>query len=588
MKILKKLLFFLTPLERKRASLILIMIIIMAILDMIGVASILPFIAILSNPSLIETNSFLNAMFQFSKNFGIETNQDFLFFVGMMVFVLLITSLLFKAITAYVQFNFVQSCDHSIGKRFFEGYLHQPFGWFLNRNSAEIGKNILSEVQQLIANGINPMMELIAKSSIIISLLSLMIFVNPYVTITTICIFGFAYGLVFFFIRKILSRIGKKRLINNQLRFSIISEAFGAIKAVKMGEMEKYYIDKFTDPSKIFTQTTASSLILAVLPRFILEAIVFGVFLLIILYTFAKSGDFNYYLPVISMYVFAGYRLMPAFQQVYVSFTQLAFVKTVLDKLHDELKNLEQLSLDQDSSFFTPKKTIRLNNIHFSYSDKSREILKGFNFNISIGTFIGIIGATGTGKTTIIDIILGLLEPQKGTIDVDGVVITKQNLKSWQRCIGYVPQHIYLSDDTIAANIALGVEAKDIDHQLIKKVAKIANLHEFVTQELPNQYQTTVGERGVRLSGGQRQRIGIARSLYRNPKILILDEATNALDNQTEQAVIDSLDNLGNKDITVIIIAHRLETLKSCSAIYKLEKGQLKNQGSYVELHNKL
>ena len=198
---------------------------------------------------------------------------------------------------------------------------------------------------------------------------------------------------------------------------------------------------------------------------------------------------------------------------------------------------------------------------------------------------MGLVGPTGSGKTTTVDIILGLLESQKGTLEVDGKIITQQNSRSWQRSIGYVPQQIFLADDTVAANIAFGLELKDINQEAVEEVAKIANLHNFVMEELPKQYQTTIGERGVRLSGGQRQRIGIARALYHRPKVLVLDEATSALDNQTEQAVMDAINNLA-KHITIILIAHRLSTVKKCNQIFLLEKGEIKNQGTFEELIN--
>jgi len=203
--------------------------------------------------------------------------------------------------------------------------------------------------------------------------------------------------------------------------------------------------------------------------------------------------------------------------------------------------------------------------------------------NIPAKSTVGLIGTTGSGKTTTVDIILGLLEAKKGTLEIDGQIITKQNSRSWQRSIGYVPQHIYLSDDTIAANIAFGVDPNNVNQEAVEKSSKIANLHEFVEEELPKKYKTTIGERGVRLSGGQRQRIGIARALYHNPKVLILDEATSALDNQTEKAVMDAVNNIG-KNITIIIIAHRLSTVKNCDTIFLLDKGELKDKGTFKEL----
>jgi ABC-type multidrug transport system fused ATPase/permease subunit len=582
MRFLKKILFLLNPSEKKRAGMLLVMIIIMAILDMIGIASILPFIAVLSNFSLIESNFILNTMFKISKNFGIETNQQFFVILGIIMFIILVISLLFKAIVAYVQFKFVQNCEYSIGKRLSESYLHQSYSWFLNRNSSEIGKNILSEVQQVVANCINPTIELIAKGTIIIALLTLLILVNLKITLIIFCTFGFAYGLIFYFARKFLYKIGTKRLINNQSRFSVISEAFGAIKAVKVGSLEKFYIQKFSNSSQAFTQTTASSQLIAILPRFILEAIVFGIALLIILYVFVKSDNHNNFFPLVSIYVFAGYRLMPAFQQVYTSFTQLTFANSLLNKLYNEFKNSKYLPLNQDDSFLFPKKNITLKKIYYNYPNSSKIVLKDLSLIIPARSFVGIVGATGSGKTTIVDIILGLLKPQKGTIDVDGKVITKQNLRSWQRSIGYAPQHIYLSDDTVAANIALGVEPKDINKHMIKKAAKIAKLHEFVMDELPKQYQTIIGEHGVRLSGGQRQRIGIARALYNNPRVLILDEATNAIDNQTEKAIINSISYLSNS-ITVILISHHLKALNKCKIIFKFKNGILTvNKNNFI------
>ena len=287
-----------------------------------------------------------------------------------------------------------------------------------------------------------------------------------------------------------------------------------------------------------------------------------------------QSDSFVNALPIIGLYVFAGYRLMPAIQQIYVSFTRITFAIPSVEKLYEELKNLKKFKAQQNEGIISFNKSITLKNVYYNYPNSSRTALKNLNLNIPANSSIGLVGTTGSGKSTAVDIILGLLEPQKGSLEIDGQVINNKNLRSWQRSIGYVPQHIYLSDDTIEANIAFGLEPKHINKYLVEKSSKIANLHNFVTIELPKKYETTIGERGIRLSGGQRQRIGIARALYHNPKVLILDEATSALDNQTEEAVMDAINNISN-EITIILIAHRLNTVKDCDIIFKLENGKI-------------
>ena len=583
MQTLKKLLFLLSPNERKNALMLLVMLLIMALLDMIGVASIVPFIAVLTNPSLVDTNSILNVMFQSLRTFGVENNQEFIFVLGTLVFVLLIISLTFKALTIYMQVRFVQMLEFSIAKRLVEGYLHQPYSWFLSRHSAELGKNILSEVGTIIGNGMSPLLELIAKSTVTIALITLLVIADPKLALIIGISLGGAYFLIFYFIRRYLSRIGEERFKNNRLRFTAVSEAFGAAKEVKVGGLEEIYIKNFSIPAKIFAGAQASSNVIGQLPRFILEAVAFGGILLIILYKLALTGNFNNSLPIISLYVFAGYRLMPALQQIYASITKLTYVGPSIDKLTDDFKNLQPFNENQNSNILSLNKNITLKNIYYNYPNASRTALKDVSINISAKTTVGLVGATGSGKTTTVDILLGLLEPQKGTLLVDGKIITKQNARSWQRSIGYVPQHIYLADDTVEANIAFGIDAKDINNEFVEKASKLAKLHDFVIDELPEKYQTTIGERGVRLSGGQRQRIGIARALYHNPQILFLDEATSALDNQTEQAVMEAISNLG-KDITIILIAHRLSTVKKCDKIFLFDKGNLVKEGTYEEL----
>lgn len=583
MQTFKNLLFILTSRERKGAAILLLMMLVTALLDMIGVASVLPFIAVLTNPSIIETNSILNYMFETSFVIGVESSKDFLFFLGVLVFVTLVLSLAFKAFTIYLQVRFIELCEYSISKRLVEKYLYQPYSWFLNQHSADLGTSILSEVSQLTGGGIRPLLELIAKGMITIALVTLLIIADPKLALVVGFTLAAAYILIFYFIRKHLNRSGKERLKNNRLRYMVVSEAFNAAKEVKVGGLEKIYIDLFSSSAKIFAQTSSFAQVMAQLPRYALEIIAFGGILLIILYMMGQSGSLNNALPIISLYVFAGYRLMPALQQIYTSFNTLTFIGPSIDKITKDFEDIKLQKFDDEQITISLNKNISLENIYYNYPNTSRTALKNININIPAKSIVGLVGPTGSGKTTIVDIILGLLESQKGSLKVDEKIITNKNSRSWQRSLGYVPQQIFLSDDTIESNIAFGIKPKDIDKEKLKNVSKIANLHEFIINELPNKYQTKIGERGVRLSGGQRQRIGIARALYHNPQVLILDEATSALDNQTEKAVMDAVNNL-SRDITVILITHRLSTVKKCDQIFLIEKGEIKNKGTFQEL----
>ena len=296
-----------------------------------------------------------------------------------------------------------------------------------------------------------------------------------------------------------------------------------------------------------------------------------------------KTGDFSSSITIISLYTYAGYRLMPSVQAIYASFVRIAYNRNSIDKLYEDIKSVKKFNLIKNSETLILNKSIALKNINFTFPERTEKTIKNINFFIPAKTTVGFVGTTGSGKTTIADIILGLLKPQTGKLEVDGHNITKKNLRSWQKSIGYVPQHIYLSDDTVAANIAFGMTPEDINYEAVERASKIANLYKFVMNELPKKFQTKIGENGVRLSGGQRQRIGIARALYNDPQVLILDEATSALDNLTEKIVMEAINNLSKK-VTIILIAHRLNTVRKCDNIFLFEKGKLINSGTFEHL----
>jgi ABC-type bacteriocin/lantibiotic exporter with double-glycine peptidase domain len=580
-KTINKLLFLLTLKEQRKALILLMMIIIMAILDVAGVASIMPFMAVVSNPDIIKSNAFLARSYSL---LGFEKPHDFMFFLGIVVIVTLVLSLTFKAITTYAQLRFSLMREYTIGKRLIESYLNQPYTWFLNKHSANLGNTILTEVNQVMGSAMAPMMNVIAQGLLSLALLALLITMNPMLALIVGAVLGMTYAIIYYLMRNPLYRIGLDRVKASEERYKAVNEAFSGIKEIKIGGLENRYVDKFAKPAELFAKSHALIQVIVQIPRFAVEAVAFVGMLMVVLYLMSGSGDFASGLPIVALYSLAGYRLMPALQLTYASVVQLRSASKALDLLFNDVRNLPSFSLkNQDDQTLTINDKVVLKSIHFTYPFAEKPSLKNIDLEIKRNHIIGLVGASGGGKTTIVDIILGLLEPDSGTISVDGTEINSSNQHSWQKCIGYVPQHIFLTDDTVAGNIAFGIEPDKIDMAAVEVAARIANLHHFVLEELPLGYNTAVGERGVRLSGGQRQRIGIARALYHNPQLLILDEATSALDNITEQAVMKAVNNLGG-NITIIIIAHRLTTVRACDQIYMMLEGQIMANGTYGEL----
>ena len=586
MKTIKKIFDLLDSSEKKQAIHLLFLILVMTIFDTLGVASILPFISVLANPNLVETNNLLNFFYQKSSILGVSNKTDFLFFLGLVVFLFLISSLTIRAITTYAQNRFSLMREYSISKNLLEIYLGQPYTWFLNRNSADLGKKILSEVNTVVNSTILSTTNLIAQSAVALALLILLILIDTVLAISIGLILTISYLIIYYLIKSILSKIGVDRFKSNEDRYLTISESFGAFKEIKLGSLEQIYINRYQKPAKIYAKTQSLALALAHIPRFFIEAIAFGGMIILVLFMIYNGKEFFNIIPIIGLYAFAGYRLIPALQNIYFSLAQIRFSKPALDTLHEDLTILNFKNDNFIGKSFVFSKLIKLENISFNYPDSKYSAIKNVTLSIPAFSKVGFVGPTGSGKTTIIDIILGLLEPDNGFLKIDDETINSQNKKIWQKNIGYVPQEIFLSDASIEENIAFGIDLKNIKQKSVEEAAKIANVHNFILNQLPQGYKTIIGEKGVRLSGGQRQRIGIARALYNNPNILVLDEATSALDNLTEEAVMEAMNNLKNK-VTIILIAHRLSTIKNCDNIFFLNNGSLVDQGNYNDLLSK-
>ena len=592
MKIINKIYSLLLPDDRKKGHYLLIMVLIMAILDSLGVASIAPFVAVLANPDIIVDNIYLSKFYDFTgfsraDNIPIEI-ESFLFILGILVFITMLFSTLFKAWTLYSFERYAQQCNFSLSCQLVSGYLRQPYSWFLNRHSSDIGKTILSEVDAVIRGALFPLIMVIAYSAVTLAIMSMLFIIDPLLASLVGLGLGGIYVITYVFLRKHMSNIGEDRVLANKERFKIIQEGFQGIKDIKIYGLENTLLKRFYSPALRYAKHTATQHIIGKMPRFLMEILAFGGILLVILYLMKNYEGFSDVVPILALYTLAAYRLMPSFQQVYSQVSTLRYSISALNILSDDLEMLKKNDIE-NADFSDSRKSlgikygIHLNDIYFRYENQEELTINNISLKIPVRNTIGIVGSTGSGKTTIVDIILGLLQPNSGHMIIDDKMINHKNIRSWQRTIGYVPQQIYISDDTIVANIAFGHNPELIDLEKVKNSAVISNLHEFIIEELPNGYDTTVGEQGVRLSGGQRQRIGIARALYNDPEVLVFDEATSALDNITEKEVIEAIRNLGNKK-TIIMIAHRLSTVRHCDNIFVLDKGNLVGQGSYDQL----
>lgn len=584
MRLLRKIYQLLTPQERRRSLIVVLAVILMGFAEMVGVASIVPFLTVLADPDALQSQPYL--MWAYSVS-GLESTRQFLVLLGLAVVSLFIASIVFKALGNYVIIRFTAMRRFSLSSRLVNGYLNQPYEWFLNRHSSELGKTILSEVDQAVGSGLLPLWNLVAAFVGAAFLLALLVVVSPWLAFYLALLLGGAYLVIYACLRPMVRRLSEEHFNQTRLKFKIVSEAFGGIKEIKVSGLERTFCDRYQEPAKRSSRVEAAVQLVSQTPRFLLEGVAFGSMLAVSLYLFQTPQGLAGALPTLGLYALAGYRLLPTLQQIYLSFTQLRYTEVVVNNLHAELQLLQELPgpcEGQEQSIHLSK-AISLENVSYRYPNASSPTLSELNIEIPVKQTIGLVGSTGSGKTTCVDIILGLLQPSHGSLCIDGIPLSPSHLRGWQKVIGYVPQTIYLSDDTLAANIAFGIPPNEIDMNLVQAAAKIANLHDFVVSDLPEQYQTKIGERGVRLSGGQRQRIGIARAFYHRPQVMVLDEATSALDNQTEVAVMDAVANVGSQ-ITLIIIAHRLSTVQGCDKIYMLDRGRVVGSGSYSELIN--
>lgn len=554
----------LTQLEKRKFVIVLVLTILMAFLETLGVISIMPFLAVLSSPNVIQNDQKFHYFYVL---LNATSYTNFIIKLGLVSMVLIVLSAIFKVIHSYGTSRFVSLQRHYLSTRLLSIYLKQDYEFFIQKNSSELTKNILSQIDQLIDNIIQPIMIIISYGLVIFAMIMLIFMHNPYMAITAFTLFLMVYVLIYLGVRKFLGRIGQEFHYANSERYKACNEVLGGIKDVKINHADQGYLKHFQEQSRIFARHLAANQTVGNVPLLLVEAMGYCAIIGLAIGLVLNNQNISTILPSLGLFGFAAYRMLPAAQNIYRAISSMRFSLDSANKILDDLYLPTQLDQKQNYSKLSFKDRIELRNVNYAYpSDPNKNILENFSLVISCKSSIGIIGKSGSGKSTLMDILLGLLEPQQGELLVDGIVINKNNVHSWQNLVGYIPQFIYLADDTVAQNIAFGVPKDNIDMNAVIKAAKAAQIHEFIVNNLKDGYDTFVGERGVMLSGGQRQRIGIARALYRDPQVLFMDEATSALDTETEQAVNEAIQGLSGAK-TMVIIAHRQTSIKCCNFI---------------------
>jgi ABC-type bacteriocin/lantibiotic exporter with double-glycine peptidase domain len=583
--LLRNSLDLLTEKEKWRLSILLAGLLVVGLLQIVGVGSILPLLSVIADPEQIREQvvvEFVSKYIEFS-----DTNSIVIFLAGISLALIVISNVL-SAITAYLSVRFVWSIQSRLSTELLTRYLSHPYEILLGMNPAEAEKNVIKEVEMFTGGVLRPFLRLLTSTVVAMLIVGFLIWFNPVMAGITVVLLGGGYVVTFVLVRRSLTTAGERRADSNEARFKTASEAIAGVKEIQILGREQEFTNRFQTPSQYYARATTLHSIISDIPRYMIEVLAFGSLLIVALYVAVTSGDLKDIAPIISVYALAGYRLIPAMQRIYSDWSSLRFWGVIIPELHKvyvDGQEHRQRSLVGDDEKLELQSSIEISNLDYRYPDTSTQVIAGMNLTIDRGQTVSFIGETGSGKTTLMELLIGVLRPSSGAISVNGIPLVDGNMRSWQRSMGYVPQDIFLIDDSVQANIAFGVPQSEIDIEAVRNAARIANIDHFVMDEMPDQYDSIVGARGVRLSGGQRQRIGIARAMYHKPTVLFLDEATSNLDQETEHLLHETLERV-SKDLTVIIIAHRLKTTRSSDVIYVLEYGKVVGKGKYDDLVN--
>jgi ATP-binding cassette subfamily C protein len=564
------------PYGRLKLFVVLGLILANGLLQLVGVTSVFPFFALAADPERLRKSYFGAWILQYLPPM---TANQLLAGAGCFAIAMLVFASLGSMISEYLRIRYAFGFSQWLRGQLMHFYAERPYGYFLQNNSAALNQQI-QDIHSFTINVLLPLGEILSRLILIMLLVGMVFLVQPLVALGAIILLGGFYLVAFLWIRPRTRVISNRIQTHNVGFWKNTNQFLHGIKTVFVHDKRRFFVEEALKHSVSTTKCQSLIPIYGNGPRYLIEPIAFGGLVGIVVLMALQGRPFFDILPNLSVMALAGYRLLPAFQLLYGQMVSVAANHYTLRQLEEGIQDIEKETDDIQSLTVPPavplifQRELCLENITFQYAGTSKPMLEDFSLTITKNESVGIAGPSGSGKSTLVDLILGLHTPQSGTIQVDSVPLTAGNLASWRQIIGYVPQDIYLLDDTIAANVAFGVDSNKLDQDALREAAQGAQILEFIEQELPQGFQTIVGERGVRLSGGQRQRIGLARALYHRPQVLILDEATSALDNQTEQAVMETIYRLQGT-LTIITIAHRLSTLERCDRIIHLEEGKL-------------
>ena len=559
--------------ERRGLGMIFVLMLIGTVLEMFSLGLVVPIVGLLVNPDYIDRVPFVHSLFG-----DLTTTQYVLGAMGLLIGVYIVKTI-FLIWKTWVQRGFSNSVTLRIAQDLYENYLRQPYAFHLERNSAIMIRNSQSSAS-LMSGVIDPLLLIASEFLVSGGLFILMLLLEPVGSLAAIVIFG-SFSVIF---RRITSRrITKWGEAQNSYKGSIIQhlqQGFSGVKDIKILGREDYFVASYQRDLSGNAYVQRRYAVAQTLPRFSMELLTIICLGLLVSLMVLSDKALSDILPVLSLFGAAAFRLLPTLSQVINSFMSININRPIVNDLYADLAlPIPAVTTDQKSRKLLDR--IDVEGLSFSYARTTRDALNNVSISIRRGEAVGLIGSSGSGKSTLVDILLGLLKPTSGQVRIDGNDI-HQNLRGWQDQIGYVPQSIFLTDDTLRRNVAFGLPKEKIDDEAVKSAIRLAQLEEFVAS-LPDGMETLVGERGVRLSGGQRQRIGIARALYNNPDILVLDEATSSLDTETEHGVMQAVQALQG-DKTVIIVAHRLSTVEYCDRLYRLENAQIVDEGTFSEV----